>query len=114
MKSCQVCSLLVEDELAECFDCGEASWAFAADVVPVAITKKTKNKTTKNALPAVEEPPVALVADVELDSVIGDVEFTDELTKASDDELLALIGDERLPANWRVLVDAEIVKRFNP
>ena len=129
MKSCQVCSLLVEDELAECPDCGEASWAFAADVVPVARAKKAKSKAAKNELPAVEEPPVAPVADVafdsvigddpvandvEFDSVIGDVEFTDELTKASDDELLALIGDARLPANWRVLVDAEIVKRGNP
>lgn len=116
MKSCQVCSLLVEDEIVDCADCGEASWTFSVDVAPAAKPKKAKTKATKAAPPVVEESVVAPVVDepaalVTNDPVISDAEFAEELSKAADDELLALIGDARLPANWRALVDAEIAKR---
>lgn len=116
MKSCQVCSLLVEDEIVNCADCGEASWTFSVDIDSAAKPKKAKTKVTKVAPPVVEEPVVAPVvgesaAPAANDPVISDAEFAEELAKAADDELLALIGDARLPANWRALVDAEIVKR---
>lgn len=116
MKFCQVCSLLVEDEIVECVDCGEASWTFSVDVDVAAKPKKAKTRATKVAPLVVEEPVVAPVVDesaapVANDPVISDVEFAEELAKAADDELLALIGDARLPANWRALVDAEIAKR---
>ena len=103
MKNCQVCGLVCEDVLASCDACGEASWAFAVDVVADKPKKPGKKKPAQSeevlAAPVVEVP------------VISDEEFAAELANASELDLLTLIGDENLSPAWRVLVEAEIDKR---
>ena len=99
MKSCQVCSMVAEDDDAACFACGEASWVQSDVVVDAAPKKAKKQKATK---------PVEPVAD---DPVISDAEFASELATASDADLAALKADPRMSDAWLALVDAEIEKR---
>jgi hypothetical protein len=102
MKRCLVCHHMSANEKPACEKCGEASWSWVVDVArsaPAPAKKAAKKKATK-ATSAEEVSPA-----------ISDEEFAAELASAAESDLLDLLADESLSADWQKLVEAEIAKR---
>jgi len=102
MKRCVVCGHKTPGSDLSCIKCGEASWAWVADVAPAApAAEPAPKKGAKKKAKVVE--PVA--------PAISDAEFEAELAAASDDELFALYADENLSPAWLKLIEAEVARR---
>lgn len=104
MKRCQICGHVSKDSDSSCIKCGEASWAWVADIAPVPAPVVSEPKKKQKKGKAAE--PVAPAA-----NGISDEEFAEELASATDTDLVALSADDKLPASWQKLIQDEIAKR---